>query len=63
MGEWSLENLLSQILPKDSYELQHTFRDGKVVDALIKLADFSVPVDAKFPLPAFERLTAAQTRR
>jgi DNA recombination protein RmuC len=61
MGEWSLENLLSQVLPKDSYELQHAFRDGKVVDALIKLVDFSVPVDAKFPLPAFERLTAAQT--
>jgi DNA recombination protein RmuC len=56
MGEWSLENLLSQILPKESYELQYSFRDGKVVDALIKLADFSVPVDAKFPLPGFERL-------
>jgi DNA recombination protein RmuC len=60
MGEWSLENLLSQILPKDSYELQHTFRDGKVVDALIKLADFSVPVDAKFPLPGFERLVKTE---
>ena len=61
MGEWSLENLLSQVLPKDSYELQYAFRDGQIVDALIKLADFSVPIDAKFPLPAFERLTAAQT--
>ncbi|MCJ7730621.1 MAG: DNA recombination protein RmuC [Sedimentisphaerales bacterium] len=61
MGEWSLENLLSQVLPKDSYELQYTFRDGQIVDALIKLADFSVPIDAKFPLPAFEKLTAAQT--
>lgn len=56
MGEWSLESLLSQILPKESYELQYSFKDGKVVDALIKLADFSVPVDAKFPLPGFERL-------
>jgi len=60
MGEWSLENLLSQILPKESYELQYSFRDGKVVDALIKLADFSVPVDAKFPLPGFERLIKAE---
>ena len=61
MGEWSLENLLSQILPKDSYKLQHTFKDGKMVDALIKLTDFSVPIDAKFPLPGFEKIAKAET--
>jgi len=60
MGEWSLENLLSQILPQDSFELQYTLKDGKIVDALIKLADFSVPVDAKFPLPGFEKIAQAQ---
>jgi len=61
MGEWSLENLLSQVLPKGSYELQHSFRDGRVVDALVKMADFSVPVDAKFPLPSFEKILKAQS--
>jgi len=61
MGEWSLENLLSQILPKDSYKLQYTFKDGKMVDALIKLTDFSVPIDAKFPLPGFEKVIKAET--
>jgi DNA recombination protein RmuC len=60
MGEWSLENLLSQILPKGSYELQYPFKDGKIVDALVKMADFSVPIDAKFPLPGFERLIKAE---
>jgi DNA recombination protein RmuC len=61
MGEWSLKNLLENILPKDSYELQYGFKDGKVVDALIKMADYSVPIDAKFPLPAFEAIVKAQT--
>jgi len=61
MGEWSLEHLLSQVLPKDSYELQYTFRDGKMVDALIKMADYCVPVDAKFPLPGFEAVVKAET--
>ncbi len=61
MGEWSLENLLAQILPADSYELQYTFKDGKIVDALVKLVDFNVPVDAKFPLPAFEAILKAET--
>jgi DNA recombination protein RmuC len=61
MGEWSLENLLATILPKDSYALQHTFKDGKIVDALVRMTDFSVPIDAKFPLPGFERLVKAET--
>jgi DNA recombination protein RmuC len=61
MGEWSLENLLAQILPKDSYKLQYAFKDNQKVDALIQLADFSVSVDAKFPLPTFEKIVAATT--
>ncbi len=61
MGEWSLENLLSQILPKGSYKLQYTFKDGKTVDALIQMPAFSVSVDAKFPLPSFEKIAKAQT--
>jgi DNA recombination protein RmuC len=61
MGEWSLENLLSLILPKDSYRLQYAFKDGRIVDALVQLADFSVPVDAKFPLPSFEKIVQAQS--
>ena len=61
MGEWSLENLLAQILPKDSYELQYTFKDNQKVDALIRLAGFSVSIDAKFPLPGFEKVVAAET--
>ncbi len=61
MGEWSLENVLATVLPQESYELQHAFKDGRAVDALVKLADFSVPIDAKFPLPSFEKLTVAET--
>ena len=61
MGEWSLKNLLENILPKDSYELQYTFKDGKVVDALIKMADYCVPIDAKFPLPSFEAMLKSET--
>jgi len=61
MGEWSLENILSQILPKDSYKLQHTFKDGKIVDALVQMPSFSVCIDSKFPLPGFEKVVKAET--
>jgi DNA recombination protein RmuC len=61
MGEWSLENLLAQILPRNSYRLQHPFKDGQIVDALIQMPAFSVSVDAKFPLPSFEKIVKAET--
>jgi DNA recombination protein RmuC len=60
LGEWSLKNILSAVLPADSFELQYTFRDGKKVDALVKMPKYSVPIDAKFPLSNFEKLQQAQ---
>jgi DNA recombination protein RmuC len=61
LGEWSLDNLLSQILPKDTYQLQYGFRDGQKVDCLVALAGYSVPIDAKFPLSSFEQMLKART--
>ncbi|MBM4027954.1 MAG: DNA recombination protein RmuC [Planctomycetes bacterium] len=58
IGEWSLENLLAQALPKGSYSLQHAFKDGRIVDALVQMTNFTVGIDAKFPLPSFERIAA-----
>jgi DNA recombination protein RmuC len=58
VGELMLGNLLRDSLPPDAYRLQHTFRTGERVDAVIKV-DKLVPVDAKFPLDNFERLVNA----
>ncbi len=55
-GEQSLEKILKEILPMESFTLQHTFGDGKIVDCLVKMPDYSVPIDAKFPLPSFEAM-------
>ena len=60
-GEHSLASLLKNILPAEHFVLQYAFRNGRIIDALIKLPDFSVPVDAKFPLSSFEKMTAAET--
>jgi DNA recombination protein RmuC len=59
LGEVWLEQLLAQILPSAAYEMQHTFKSGERVDAVLKLADRLVPVDAKFPLEACQRMLAA----
>ncbi len=56
LGEYFLGDLLGQILPSSNYELQYAFRNGARVDAVIKLSNGLVPVDAKFPLENFKRL-------
>lgn len=60
IGEWSLENLLSQCLPKEGYSLQHSFKDGKIADAVVKFSDYTVAIDAKFPLSGFEKITQTE---
>lgn len=55
VGETFLENMLSQILPKALYELQHSFPSGHRVDAVIKFGDRLFSIDSKFPLEAFNK--------
>ncbi len=61
IGEYSLEKLLREILPTDSFTLQYTFRSGRRVDALVRMAEYAVGIDAKFPLPGFEEMIHAAT--
>jgi DNA recombination protein RmuC len=56
LGEILLERLLAEILPAGTYRLQHAFRGGDRVDAVIVLAERLVPVDSKFPLENFRRI-------
>lgn len=59
MGETFLENLLSQVLPKEHYQTQYRFKSTDTVDAVIRLGERLVPVDAKFSLENFQRMVEA----
>jgi DNA recombination protein RmuC len=59
MGETFLENLLSQVLPKEHYQVQYRFKSTDVVDAVIRLGERLVPVDAKFSLENFQKMLEA----
>ncbi|MBI4713393.1 MAG: DNA recombination protein RmuC [Planctomycetes bacterium] len=56
LSEFLLADLLAQILPQKNYTLQYMFKSRQKVDAVIKLGQYLVPVDAKFPLENFKRL-------
>jgi DNA recombination protein RmuC len=55
LGETFLEQALADVLPPGSWEMRHAFPDGTIVDAAIRVGDFLVPVDSKFPLENFRR--------
>jgi DNA recombination protein RmuC len=63
LGEMTLNNILSELLPRQNFEEQYRFRNGVIVDAIIKIGDRIVPIDSKFPLESFERyITCTQEK-
>jgi DNA recombination protein RmuC len=56
LGELFLSEVLAQILTPEHFALQHRFKSGETVDAVVRLGTGLVPIDSKFPLEAFRRL-------
>ena len=50
LGEAILEELLRQVLPPTAFSMQHRFRSGTIVDAVVRAGDKLVCIDSKFPL-------------
>ena len=55
-GEIQLENLLSNVLPPEIFQMQYSFKNGEMVDAIIKVNDNIIPIDAKFSLDNYNRM-------
>jgi DNA recombination protein RmuC len=56
LGEFFLENLLSQQLPPDHFKMQYQFKNGEVVDAAIFIKGNIIPIDAKFSLENYNAM-------
>jgi len=60
IGEEVLKGLLEQVLPKSHFAMQFKFKEGQVVDAIVKTKQGLIPIDSKFPLENFRAINEAQ---
>ncbi|OGE79317.1 MAG: hypothetical protein A2751_04985 [Candidatus Doudnabacteria bacterium RIFCSPHIGHO2_01_FULL_46_14] len=60
-GEEMLEELIKQVLPASAYSFQYRFKNGDVVDAVIKAGGHLLPVDSKFSMENYRLFMEAKT--
>ena len=58
LGEYFLENVLKNVLPPGSFEMQYKFSDGDIVDAVVFVNDKIIPIDSKFSLENYNKAVA-----
>ena len=56
LGEAQLSLILDNILPAGAYKMQHQFKNGEVVDAIINTKDGIICIDSKFSLDNYNRI-------
>jgi DNA recombination protein RmuC len=61
LGEYYLEQILKNMLPPGTYQLQYKMGLGMIVDAVVFLDDKTLPIDSKFSLENYNRLVEAKT--
>lgn len=62
LGEHVLKEILSQFLPKNSFNLQYTFKTGDKVDAAIRTQAGIIPIDSKFPMENFRKMMSSEAK-
>jgi DNA recombination protein RmuC len=60
-GEEILENLLTDVFPKELCRFQHRFKNGEVVDAALMVGDILIPIDSKFSMENYRLYKEAKT--
>lgn len=60
-GEAILEEMLERVLPRGIWERQYTIDGREKVDAVIKMKDIIIPIDAKFPRDDYRKYLDASS--
>ncbi|HLD17823.1 MAG TPA: DNA recombination protein RmuC [Patescibacteria group bacterium] len=61
LGEQILYEAIDQVFSSHQYVKQFKFKDGQIVDAIIKTSDALIPIDSKFPMESFKAMYQTPT--
>jgi len=56
LGEYYLETVLKNVLPPSSFQMQYSFSNGEIVDAVVFVDKRIIPIDSKFSLDNYNRM-------
>ena len=56
LGEYYLETVLKNVLPPTSFQMQYSFSNGEIVDAVVFVDKRIIPVDSKFSLENYNKI-------
>lgn len=59
-GEEILENMLGEVLPQSGFRIQHKFKNGETVDAIVMVGKTILPIDSKFSMENFRLFKEAK---
>ncbi len=62
IGEQVLKDLITQMIPQNSFHFQYSFRSGNTVDAAIKTDAGVLPIDSKFPMENWQKMNTAEAK-
>ncbi len=57
LGEYYLETLLKNVLAPGQFQMQYAFKNGEIVDAVVFVKDKIIPIDSKFSLENYNKLS------
>jgi len=56
LAEIQLENLLANVLPPELFQMQYSFKNKEAVDAVVRVGQYIIPIDAKFSLDNYNKM-------
>ena len=56
LSEIQLENLLANVLPPELFQMQYSFKNKESVDAVVRVGEYIIPIDAKFSLDNYNKM-------